>query len=123
MRRREFASSMGAVGAALALPGLPARAAEWPSREISVIMPTAPGGGADVSLRAVLAPMGRLLGVPMVVRNIANSALATAQIAAARPDGYTIGLLGLSGLLMLPRLTEVPYKHTDFAFLGGLDRK
>jgi len=119
MRRRSLVLGMGATGTALALPGLSVHAAAWPDHEITVIMPTAPGGGADVSLRAVLAPMGRILGVPMVVRNIANSALATAQIASARPDGYTIGLLGLSGLLMLPHLMEVPYKQSDFAFLGG----
>jgi tripartite-type tricarboxylate transporter receptor subunit TctC len=110
---------MSAIGASLAGSRSSLRAAQWPEREISVIMPTAPGGGADVSLRAVTPAMARILGVPVVVRNLANSALATSQIASARPDGYTIGLLGLSGLLILPRMMEVPYKADSFAFLGG----
>ncbi|WP_149536759.1 tripartite tricarboxylate transporter substrate binding protein [Siccirubricoccus phaeus] len=119
MSRRRLLLGAAAAGGALALPRLAAAADAFPNREITVIMPTAPGGGADVSLRGVLAPMGRILGVPMVVRNIANPTLATAQIASARPDGYTIGLLGMTALLLMPRLMSVPYKTEDFAFLGG----
>jgi tripartite-type tricarboxylate transporter receptor subunit TctC len=68
----------------LALVAGQARADEWPSRPITLIVPFSAGGGVDLSARIQAQRMGELLGQPI------------ARVAKADPDGYTM-LIGNSG--------------------------
>ena len=43
-----------------------------------------------------------------------------AELAAARPDGYTFGLVNVGGLLVFPHIMKVPYTWDSFSFLGGV---
>ena len=63
MRRRVFAAS---VLAALAAP---ARAQEWPGRQIKVVIPYPPGGPTDISARIVMEKAGQILGQPILFDN------------------------------------------------------
>ncbi|MBL6457480.1 tripartite tricarboxylate transporter substrate binding protein [Belnapia sp. T6] len=79
--------------ALLLLALAPARA-EFPEagRPVQVILPYPPGGGSDISARALAPVLERELGTPVVIVNRpgANSQIGMAQTARARPDGYTL---------------------------------
>src|SRR6188768_1101534 len=85
-----------ALGAPFALRG--ARAADWPSKPMRLIVPYAPGGGADAVARILARHVGDGLGQSIVVENKggAGSIIGTDLVAKADPDGYTL-LLGQSG--------------------------
>jgi tripartite-type tricarboxylate transporter receptor subunit TctC len=85
-----------ALGAPFALRG--ARAADWPSKPMRLVVPYAPGGGADAVARILARHVGDSLGQSIVVENKggAGSIIGTDLVAKAEPDGYTL-LLGQSG--------------------------
>ena len=71
---------------------------DYPSRPIRLIVPYAPGGGADTVARIVAKRVGETIGQPIVIENRggAGSIIGTDMVAKAEPDGYTL-LLGQSG--------------------------
>ncbi|MBV9834114.1 MAG: tripartite tricarboxylate transporter substrate binding protein [Alphaproteobacteria bacterium] len=89
-----------ALALALALSSLamPAWAQDYPTRPIKLVVPYAPGGGADAVARIVAKRASESLGQPIVIENRggAGSILGTDMVAKAAPDGYTL-LLGQSG--------------------------
>jgi tripartite-type tricarboxylate transporter receptor subunit TctC len=84
--------------AVLALVAGQARADDWPSRPITLIVPFSAGGGVDLSARIQAQRMGELLGQPIIVENVGAAAgmAGSARVAKADPDGYTM-LIGNSG--------------------------
>ena len=103
--------------------GAPAHAqADWPQRNITIIVPFPPGGQADLAARPVAIALERLLGKPVVVDNRAGGAggsIGNAQAARADADGYTL-LMTLSSLAVLPEADRlfarpVAYEMSDFA--------
>jgi tripartite-type tricarboxylate transporter receptor subunit TctC len=80
------------VGLALAAVALPARAQDYPTRPIRVIVPFAPGGATDIVARVVSQSMSQRLGQPMVVENRAGAGgnIGSDACAKAAPDGYTV---------------------------------
>jgi tripartite-type tricarboxylate transporter receptor subunit TctC len=89
---------------ALALPiaGLaaarPARAQDWPTRPVTVIVPFAPSGGADVVSRIVFAQAAAGDGPGFVIENRAGAGgnIGAQALARAVPDGHTIGTIAIS---------------------------
>jgi tripartite-type tricarboxylate transporter receptor subunit TctC len=81
---------------ALALvAGAPAAQAQsYPQKPITLIIPLPAGTGMDTLARLYAEPLGQALGKPVVVENKPGAALmiGTAAIAAAAPDGHTIGI-------------------------------
>ena len=79
------------VVAALALPGLAAAQAEWPTAPIEVIIPFPAGGQADIVTRVVADRMAPILGQPILVeaKPGAGGNIGTAEVVRAAPDGYT----------------------------------
>lgn len=79
-----------AVFAALAVS--PVSAQTWPAKTVRVIVPFAPGGGADLTARPVSQKLTESLGQPFVVDNRggAGGAIGMELTAKAPPDGYTI---------------------------------
>ncbi|MCW5734351.1 MAG: tripartite tricarboxylate transporter substrate binding protein [Enhydrobacter sp.] len=75
-----------------------ASAADYPSRALRLIVPYAPGGGADAVARIIAKLAGASMGQSIVVENKggAGSIVGTDLVAKASPDGYTL-LLGQSG--------------------------
>jgi tripartite-type tricarboxylate transporter receptor subunit TctC len=88
-----------AAGAA-ALPAITpdARAQTYPMSPITMIVPYAAGGLADVVGRVVTERMREVLGQPIVIENVAgaNGSIGVGRAARAAPDGYTIdfGFIG-----------------------------
>jgi len=88
------------LAGALAAPWIAtsAHAVDYPTKPMRLIVPYAPGGGADAVARVVAKHVGESLGQSMVVENRggAGSIIGTELVAKAEPDGYTL-LLGQSG--------------------------
>ena len=87
---------------------LPAVAADYPERPVTMIVPFPPAGVADTVARPVAEALGRELGQPVVIENKAGAggAVGIGQAARAKPDGYTL-LLSLSSLSILPEADRV----------------
>lgn len=101
-RRYAFKTLCGAAACA-ALLGSPATAQDWtPKRPINLIEPSNAGGGLDVYGRAIGPALQETLGVPVVIVNKPGSGglLGSAEVANARPDGYTL-LIATSGAILL----------------------
>ena len=85
-----------------------ARAQAYPTRPITMIVPFAPGGPADVLGRLVGQKMAEDLGQHVIIENRpgANTIIGAQFVAKAKPDGYTL-LLAIDGtLVMNPFLYE-----------------
>lgn len=64
----------------------------FPYKPIKLIVPFAPGGGADIVARTISQPMAQLLGQPLVIENKpgGGGTLAADYVAKSTPDGYTL---------------------------------
>ena len=82
------------LAAALAAPAF---AKDFPSRNITIIVPQPPGGGTDIISRVIGQQLSQQLGVPVVIENRAGAGtvVGTEAAAKAEPDGYTL-LAGLT---------------------------
>lgn len=121
MKRRAFLR-LGPLGAAtfVAGPAL-AQGGVWqPSKEISIVMPVGAGGGGDLATRPVAAKMSKLLGVPVLVKNMpgGGGVLAASTLAGSAPDGHTIGSAAAFTIGGLPRLMNVPFGRDSLQSLG-----
>ena len=104
--------------ALLALSAIAARADDFPNRPIRLIVPFPPGGPNDIVARVVGQRMSDILKQPIVVDNRGGQAgvLGTDAVAKAKADGYTIGIVSASALVISPSMEQVAYDtHKDFA--------
>jgi tripartite-type tricarboxylate transporter receptor subunit TctC len=99
-----------------------AQAQEYPARTVTIIVPFAAGGPADITARIVADIFNRHLGQKFVVENVGGAGGTVGALRAARApaDGYTLlsGHLGTNALAsaFYPNLAYDPQK--DFAFIG-----
>jgi tripartite-type tricarboxylate transporter receptor subunit TctC len=104
----------------------PARADDYPSRAVTMIVPWAPGGAVDTVARVVAPKLSERLGKPVIVENRAGagSTLGTALGAKAAPDGYMLGMPGSGSMAVSPAmyksLSYDPVK--DFAPMALIGR-
>jgi len=98
--------------AAFAVLASPALAQSYPSRAITLIVPFAPGGPADVLGRLIGQKLGEDLGQQVVVdnRSGANTIIGAQAVAKAAPDGYTL-LLAIDGTLVMN-----PFLYSKLAY-------
>ena len=101
------------ISALLVLAG-GAAAQHFPSKPIRMVVGFAPGGAVDIVARTIAAPMGGLLGQPVVIdtRPGANGMLGADLVAKAPADGHTIGLVSISSLVLNVHLHPNPPYHT-----------
>jgi tripartite-type tricarboxylate transporter receptor subunit TctC len=97
--------------AALSLPA----AAQYPERPLTVLAGYPAGGLVDVVARQVAEGMKARFpkGLVVVNRPGAAGSVAVAEVARGQPDGYTIVLTPLSGLVIAPQMSELAYKIPD----------
>jgi tripartite-type tricarboxylate transporter receptor subunit TctC len=99
------------TGLALLLWPALAAAQDFPGKSIRLIVPFPPGGPNDIIARIVGQRMSELMKQPVVIDNRAGQAgvLGTDAVAKANPDGYTIGIVSASSLVINPTMEKVPY--------------
>ena len=112
-----------AVFAALNLSQvLPAQAqAKYPARAVTLVVPFAPGGSGDVTVRFIADHLQKTRGVPMVVENRpgGGATIGMSSLARSAADGYTLGLISTSPFTVTPYFQKVPYDPLkDFTFVG-----
>ena len=108
------AKFFGALMSALVFFGLHggADAQSYPARTVTIVVPSAAGGGIDITARWIAAELQSALGKSFVVENKggASGIIGTQQVARAEPDGHTL-LFTISGFLVTsPALfTSLPW--------------
>jgi tripartite-type tricarboxylate transporter receptor subunit TctC len=97
--RREFLSTGAAASALLMASGRPA-AAQYPERNLTLIVPYGAGGGTDITARLLALDLGPVLGKTVTVENRGGGGgwVGWGALAAAKPDGYTIGYLNVPSM-------------------------
>ena len=119
MRRRPLLAGLVALAAppALAQTGWSPR-----GRTITIIVPFAAGGTTDVGARILAVALERELGASVVVLNRAGATtqIGSTDLARARPDGLTVGLMSLPSLSMtyLDAERRVPYRRDSFTSIA-----
>jgi tripartite-type tricarboxylate transporter receptor subunit TctC len=100
------------AAAIAALSPAPASAQNYPTRQITLIVPFAPGGPADFLARLIGQKMGEDLGQQVVIDNRpgANTIIGAQAVAKAAPDGYTL-LMAIDGTLVMN-----PFLYSKLAY-------
>lgn len=100
------------AAALLALLVPAATAQSYPSRQITLVVPFAPGGPADFLGRLIGQKMGEDLGQQVVIDNRpgANTIIGAQAVAKALPDGYTL-LMAIDGTLVMN-----PFLYSKLAY-------
>jgi tripartite-type tricarboxylate transporter receptor subunit TctC len=114
--------TLALAAAALAPAALRAQP-RFPERAITILVPFAPGGIADITARAVAEHMARTLGQAVVVENkpSAGSIVASQAVATARPDGHTLLLMSNGNAVSVGLFKKLPYDpQKDFAPISTL---
>jgi tripartite-type tricarboxylate transporter receptor subunit TctC len=104
----------------------------WPTvtraqaRPVRIVVPFAPGGGADLIARLVQPHLQQALAQPFIVENRAGAAgrIGTDAVAKAEPDGHTVLMTTESSLVIAPHI-GVPMSYDplkDFAPVSLLTR-
>src|SRR6202521_4576533 len=110
--------------AAFVLP-VPGRAAGFPERDITFIIPNQVGGGFDAYVRTIAPAMEKYLPnkINVVPLNVpaGGGAKGVSQLYRARPDGYTIGIMNIPGLFILQERGG-GYDLAKFTWLAGLGK-
>jgi tripartite-type tricarboxylate transporter receptor subunit TctC len=123
LSRRDLLARAAAGGALLGLGGRAFADADYPKGPVKFIVPYAPGGVTDLTMRTVGRAVEKRLGQPIIIDNRAGAggAVGMTSVARANPDGYTIGATASSTIIATPLITAVGYEPaTDFAFISLL---
>ena len=110
MPSRQVLTRRHALAGALLLMPAATRAADWPERPVRMIVPFAPGAGADIVGRTFAEELAKALGQPVLVDNKggAGGLLGTAEGARAPADGYTLLLTSQGATVFSMGLYKAP---------------
>lgn len=100
-----------------------AKAADWPEHAIELIVPSTAGGGTDLIARVAASMIELDKPVAIINRPGAGGTIATSEVAAAKPDGYTWLTVMPGPFVTQPYLIDLDYGLDDFRFLGVLNRE
>jgi tripartite-type tricarboxylate transporter receptor subunit TctC len=110
MTKTALIACTAALAAAFAMP--PARAQDWPSKPIRIVVPYTPGGSSDIIARAISQPLAEALKTTVIVENRpgANGNTGTDTVAKAPADGYTLLLCDVGALAITPSVyAKLPF--------------
>lgn len=121
MKTMTIAATAALASFALALPGV-ILAKEYPARPITIMVPFGAGGSTDTMARATARELEEILGVNIPVKNVGGGAgtIGSAQIARARADGYTVGVIPAAPLVNQPHMRKTPYTIESFTYICQL---
>ncbi|OBZ94707.1 TctC [Pararhizobium polonicum] len=115
----------------------PAQEDDYPTREISLVIPFGPGGIADITARIVGDALGKKLGKQIVIMNQpgAGGSVAARVALNGEPDGYTLALLSNGTAISVPLFKSLQFDpvadfvpvsslaYFDFVFVTKMDGK
>jgi len=99
------------VASVLGFYSLGVLAQSFPTRPVTIVVPTPPGGTTDLAARALVDDLGKALGQPIVIENKsgANGVVGAQMMMNAAPDGHTL-YMAFSGFHVIsPNLTKLPF--------------
>ena len=107
---------LGALAAAAVFAGPPARAADYPVRPVTLVVPFPAGGTTDVVARLLAERLTPGLGQQIVIENRggASTTIGATVVANAQKDGYTLLLASASTFTTIPHVMKVRYTLADF---------
>ncbi len=108
------AAVLGAAAPAQAQPA-------YPTKTITIVVPTAAGGGNDAMARTIAQKLGPLLGQTVIIDNRAgaNGSIASEYVMRAAPDGHTLMFGYIATHAMNPALQKLRYDPVaDFEPIG-----
>jgi tripartite-type tricarboxylate transporter receptor subunit TctC len=110
MERRRFLAIAACLALAAPLTAA-AQAGGYPNKPVRIIVPFSPGSGTDIVARIAAEHLGRTTGHAFVVENRqgADGVLGSDNIAKATPDGYLLGVIPASPIVMNPALYKLPF--------------
>lgn len=124
IRRTALTMLAGSIAAATALAGCTPVAEEgdaFPADDIRLIIQADPGGGSDLSSRALATELEDILGVSIIPENMpgASGAIAMEYVRDQDPTGYVIGFSPVE-IAMLNTTQGANVMPEDFGFLGQI---
>src|SRR4051812_28856014 len=94
--------------ASLLLLGV-AKAQDFPSRPITLVVPLPPGGAFDAVARVMAEHMRVTLGQPVIVENVPGADRGILKVIHASADGYTLGIGGWAPYVLRPLVFSLPF--------------
>jgi tripartite-type tricarboxylate transporter receptor subunit TctC len=118
LNRRRFVGLAAAAAAAPCILTSRALGANWPLRNVRIVVPFPPGGSTDITARLVGNRLQEVWGQTVVIENKpgAGGNIASEMVARADPDGYTVFIVGpglATNRFLYPQLSYDPVG--DFA--------
>ena len=112
------------AGLFMALAACGSASAEYPERDITFLIPYAPGGGSDQQARRLQAGLEKALGVRLqiVYKEGGGGAAGFLELHSSEPDGYTIANVVVPNIIVTSKGDDVGYKPEDFAYIGMTER-
>jgi tripartite-type tricarboxylate transporter receptor subunit TctC len=107
--------TIGTIALGIALNALGARSAkaqDWPTRPVTIVVPFAAGSGSDIVGRILAPHISEFVGRPVILENVggAGGIAAVSRAARAAPDGYQI-VLGTAGT---HSVNQTLYRHLPY---------
>lgn len=119
---RRLLNTLAIAGVAALAAG--AARAEYPEKPIEVIVGYSAGGGTDVMARTAAPFIEKYLGegAGIVVKNMpgASGQIGVTAVAAADPDGYTLGTFNLPGMMARTIDRKADYDRDSFTYLANV---
>ena len=116
----------GCVLVAPSLSGTPGEAQTWPTKSVKIISPFAPGGSSDTLARIIADQLSKKFNQQFFVENRGGSGglIGSAALAAAEPDGYTLGITSIGSHVIAPSTNanagfDPVRSFSHIAYLGG----
>jgi tripartite-type tricarboxylate transporter receptor subunit TctC len=120
--RRVFLHLVGSSAAIYTLSGV-ARAVDYPTRPVHLLVGFPPGGTSDIAARLIGQSLSEHFGQQFVIENRpgAGSDLAAEAVARAKPDGYVLLAVAATSSVNASLYTNLPFSLTrDFAMVAGV---
>ena len=118
-----FNAAVVTVAATLCAAPAFAQDSSYPNKDIYLIVGFAAGGGTDTLARLIAPHVEKnLKGAKIIVKNVpgAGGQIGITQVAKAKPDGYTIGLLTLPGTVARTYDRKTDYGVSSFTYLANI---
>jgi len=110
----------GVIAAAFTLTATICNAQErYPSKPVEIVNSFAPGGTADLNVRALQAAAEKVLGQPLVetFRQGGGGTVGSSEVARSAPDGYKLLVVSSGELTAGPNLVSTTYSLDSFDFV------